>query len=87
MLMEFVKPKELVNDRCPACREKALKAIGVDPDDSIYKNNIVVQCGVCGSISKLNRVTLTPEEVRGEERIDMSTAGAPKEFKVDVYKR
>ena len=62
----FPKAKKLTKDRCPACREKALMAIGTDPNDKIIKDNIVVQCTICGTESKLNRASLAADEVAND---------------------
>ena len=65
-LVPFPKEKRLIKDRCPACREKALLAIGVDAEDPVIKDNVVVRCSICGTESKLNRSTLAADDIAAE---------------------
>ena len=63
MMINFQKPRKLTKDRCPACSELSLEAIGVNADHPVIKDNIVAKCKVCGTISELNRDTLADDEV------------------------
>lgn len=62
-MLEYSYKVKLEKSRCPVCREKALTAIGVEPDHPVIRDNIVVECGICGTQSLLNRNTFEPGDI------------------------
>ena len=62
-MLEYMNPTKLEKSRCPICREIALKAIGVDPEHPVIRDNIVVKCDICGTQSYLNRNTFIPGDI------------------------
>ena len=66
-MKRYQKPVKLRKSKCPACNERGLIAIGVEPNHPVIENNIVVVCEICGTRSLLNTDKLSPEDLGGSD--------------------
>lgn len=62
-MKRYQKPMKLRKSKCPACHERGLIAIGVEPDHPVIENNIVVVCEICGTRSLLNSNTFDKDDL------------------------
>lgn len=64
-MKKYQKPVKLRKSKCPACNERGLIAIGVEPNHPVIENNIVVVCEICGTRSMLNTDKFDQEDLGG----------------------